>query len=90
MGYAGGGINGALRWKDLALDRLLPVDEVKEEFIKAAQARKMTSGTAANHPPAPPQQQQPDLTIDEEEDDENDENDLDDDEDGEESYDDEE
>ncbi|KAF7983712.1 hypothetical protein HWV62_19651 [Athelia sp. TMB] len=93
MGYAGGGINGALRWRDLALDRLLPVDEAKEESKRAAQARKMTSGTAANHPPAPPQQQQPDITIDddEEDDDENDENDLDDDEeDDEESYDEEE
>ena len=27
MGYAGGGVNGSLRWKDLALDLLLPVDE---------------------------------------------------------------
>lgn len=90
MGYAGGGINGALRWRDLALDRLLPVDEDKEESTRAAQARKMTSGATANHPPAPPQQQQPDQTVDEEEedDDENDENDLDEDEeDDEESYD---
>jgi len=54
MGYAGGGINGTLRWKDLALDLLLPVDEEKEEAEKAAQARKMASGTATNHPPPPP------------------------------------
>lgn len=94
MGYAGGGINGALRWRDLALDRLLPVDEDKEESARAAQARKMTSGATANQPPAPPQQQQPDQTIgeeDDDDDDENDENDLDEDEeDDEESYDEEE
>ena len=34
MGYAGGGVNGSLRWKDLALDLLLPVDEEKEEAEK--------------------------------------------------------
>jgi len=91
MGYAGGGINGALRWRDLAMDRLLPVDEDKEESARAAQARKMTSGATANHPPAPPQQQQPDQTIEDDDDDENDENDLDEDEeDDEESYDEEE
>jgi hypothetical protein len=89
MGYAGGGINGALRWRDLALDLLLPADEEKEEAQKAAQARKMASGATANHPPAQPQQQQmqPDQTIEEEEEDEdeneneNDENDNEDDED---------
>ncbi|KAJ3491373.1 hypothetical protein NLI96_g753 [Meripilus lineatus] len=56
MGYAGGGVNGSLRWKDLALDLLLPVDEEKEEAEKAAQARKMASGVTANHAPptAPP------------------------------------
>jgi len=78
MGYAGGGINGALRWRDLALDQLLPVDEEKEEAERAAQARKMASGATTNHVPTQPQQQQmqPDQTIDEDdEDDENDEND---------------
>ncbi|OAX41032.1 hypothetical protein K503DRAFT_668189, partial [Rhizopogon vinicolor AM-OR11-026] len=44
MGYGGGGVNGALRWKDLALDRLLPVNEEKEEMERAAQARKMANG----------------------------------------------
>lgn len=83
MGYAGGGINGALRWRDLALDQLLPADEEKEEAQRAAQARKMASGATTNHPPAQPQQQQmqPDQTIeeDEEDEDENDENENDDD-----------
>ena len=96
MGYAGGGINGALRWRDLAMDQLLPADEEKEEALKAAQARKMASGATTNQPPAQPQQQQmpPDQTIDEDEEDEdeNDENDVEDDEEEEEeegSYDDE-
>ena len=83
MGYAGGGINGALRWRDLALDDLLPVDEAKEEAKRAMQARKMASG-ATNHNPQPPQHQAPppmppDQIInddeDDNEDDENDEND---------------
>ena len=84
MGYAGGGINGALRWRDLALDVLLPVDEEKEEAQRAAQARKMASGATTNQPPVQPQQQQmqQDQIIDEDDedddDDENDENDLDD------------
>ncbi|KAI0689112.1 hypothetical protein BC835DRAFT_1407905 [Cytidiella melzeri] len=57
MGYAGGGVNGSLRWKDLALDLLLPVDEAKEEAEKAAAARKIASGSA--HPVhAPPPQLQ--------------------------------
>jgi hypothetical protein len=81
MGYAGGGINGALRWRDLALDQLLPADEEKEEATRAAQARKMASGAATNHPPVQPQQQQmqQDQTLDDDDDDddedENDEND---------------
>ncbi|PFH51002.1 hypothetical protein AMATHDRAFT_75200 [Amanita thiersii Skay4041] len=61
MGYAGGGVNGALRWRDLALDELMPIDEQKEEAKKAMQARKMASGTANHNPqhtPPPPQQQQ--------------------------------
>ena len=57
MGYTGGGVNGALRWKDLALDILLPVDEEKEMAEKAAHARKMASGITS-HPPHPPQQPQ--------------------------------
>ncbi|KAF8836833.1 hypothetical protein BDN67DRAFT_973683 [Paxillus ammoniavirescens] len=61
MGYAGGGVNGALRWKDLALERLLPVNEQKEEMRRAAEARKMANGATAQvhhqqpqQPPAPP------------------------------------
>ena len=56
MGYAGGGANGVLRWKDLALDILLPVDKEKEDVEKTAHARKMTSGATANQYQPPPQQ----------------------------------
>lgn len=58
MGYAGGGANGTLRWKDLALDILLPVDHEKEEAERAAQARKMASGATANQHQGAQQQQQ--------------------------------
>lgn len=76
MGYAGGGINGALRWRDLALDELLPVDEEKEEALRAAQARKMASGASGHNPHTQPQSQpQPELTVDEDDEDEADEND---------------
>ncbi|KAG2110554.1 uncharacterized protein F5147DRAFT_559959, partial [Suillus discolor] len=44
MGYGGGGVNGSLRWRDLALDRLLPVNDEKEEMKRAAEARKMANG----------------------------------------------
>ncbi|KAG1878722.1 hypothetical protein C8R48DRAFT_575930, partial [Suillus tomentosus] len=44
MGYGGGGVNGSLRWRDLALDRLLPVNDEKEEMRRAAEARKMANG----------------------------------------------
>ncbi|KAG2142826.1 uncharacterized protein EDB93DRAFT_1064702, partial [Suillus bovinus] len=85
MGYGGGGVNGSLRWRDLALDRLLPVNEEKEEMKRAAEARKMANGATSQ----PQQQQQPppqtgvgDQTIDEEDEEEedsaeHDENDLD-------------
>ena len=78
MGYGGGGVNGALRWRDLALDELLPVDEEKEAAFRAMQARKMASGTS-NHNPQPHAQQLPpqppqDQTIDEEEEEEEDGN----------------
>ncbi|KAG5352407.1 hypothetical protein C0989_002438 [Termitomyces sp. Mn162] len=77
MGYGGGGINGALRWKDLAMDELLPVDETKEQAKRAMQARKMASG-ASNHNPQPPQHQAPqnppDQTIDEEDEEDEEEN----------------
>ncbi|KIJ65206.1 hypothetical protein HYDPIDRAFT_39830 [Hydnomerulius pinastri MD-312] len=78
MGYAGGGVNGALRWRDLALERLLPVDEQKEEMKRAAEARKMANG-ATSQPHHQPQQQPPlpppgaaDQTIDEDDGDEDD------------------
>jgi len=61
MGYAGGGVNGALRWKDLALDLLLPVDREKEERERAAMARKMASGTNANNNPATAQRPAPEI-----------------------------
>lgn len=75
MGYSGGGVNGSLRWKDLALDSLFPVDEARELVQKAAQARKMASGASANNPPPPPipPPVQP-ADEDEEEEVENDEN----------------
>jgi hypothetical protein len=48
MGYAG--VNAALRWKDLGLETLLPVNEEKEEAERAALARKMASGAIqSNH-----------------------------------------
>ncbi|KAL4078883.1 hypothetical protein V8B97DRAFT_1089402 [Scleroderma yunnanense] len=77
MGYAGGGVNGALRWRDLALEQLLPVDEEKEQMKRAAEARKMANGATGpvHHPPPPqPPQQEPDETMNgDEEDDEADE-----------------
>ncbi|RDX48145.1 hypothetical protein OH76DRAFT_1405064 [Lentinus brumalis] len=78
MGYGGGGVNGTIRWKDLALDMLFPVDQAREEAERAAQARQMASGTTSNHPPAQPQQQPPPNQVIQEEEDENDENDDDD------------
>ncbi|PSS35506.1 hypothetical protein PHLCEN_2v1531 [Hermanssonia centrifuga] len=77
MGYAGGGVNGSLRWRDLALDMLLPVDEEKEQAERAAHARKMASGTAGGHVPPQPAQALQDQTLEEEDDDENDENEND-------------
>ncbi|KAG1770201.1 hypothetical protein EDD22DRAFT_770298 [Suillus occidentalis] len=87
MGYGGGGVNGSLRWRDLALDRLLPVNEEKEEMRRAAEARKMANG-ATNQSQQQQQQQPPpqagvgDQTIDEEDEEEedsaeHDENDVD-------------
>ncbi|TFK39452.1 hypothetical protein BDQ12DRAFT_681810 [Crucibulum laeve] len=58
MGYNGGGIAGALRWRDLAMDELLPVDEEKELAERAMQARKMASGASNNNPQQQQQQQQ--------------------------------
>jgi len=98
MGYGGGGVNGALRWKDLALDRILPINERKEEMERAAQARKMANGASQPQQPQqqlPPQQEAADQTIEEEEEEEeeeedstdHDENDADDDNPGEEEED---
>ncbi|KAJ7909896.1 hypothetical protein B0H13DRAFT_2013534 [Mycena leptocephala] len=70
MGYDGGGINGAVRWRDLATELLLPVDEEKEGARRAFEARKMASGAASNT--AAPRQDQTD--EEEEEEEENDEN----------------
>ncbi|KAK7031635.1 hypothetical protein R3P38DRAFT_2924893 [Favolaschia claudopus] len=72
MGYDGGGINGATRWRDLAVEHLLPVDEEKEEAKRAIEARKMASG--ASNSTAPQAGMGQEQTIDEDEDEENDEN----------------
>jgi hypothetical protein len=86
MGYGGGGVNGSLRWRDLALDRLLPVNEEKEEMKRAAEARKMANGATSQsqqqQQPPPPQAGVGDQTIDEEDEEEedsaeHDENDVD-------------
>lgn len=78
MGYAGGGINGTLRWRDLALDELLPVDEEREEALRAIQARKMASGTPGHNPqPQPQAQAQADQTMDEDEDEDDEDEDDD-------------
>lgn len=67
-------MNGSLRWKDLALNLLFPVDEIKEEGEKAAQARKLASGASSNHPPPLPPFAQEQTLDEDEEDGENDEN----------------
>lgn len=59
MGYDGGGVNGSLRWRDIGLNELLPVDEAREEVKKATLARKMASGAASNNNPQQEQPQQP-------------------------------
>ncbi|CAE6350226.1 unnamed protein product [Rhizoctonia solani] len=38
-----------LRWTNLALDLLLPIDHEREEALKAAAARRAASGAAANN-----------------------------------------
>jgi len=79
MGYGGGGVNGALRWKDLALEQLLPAEEEKEEMKRAAEARKMANGAtgqAHHHPPPqppPPPADAADQTIEDEGDEEDEE-----------------
>jgi hypothetical protein len=72
MGYDGGGVNGALRWRDLAMEHLLPVDEEKEEAKRAIEARKMASG--ASNATAPQEGMGQDQTVEEDDEEENDEN----------------
>lgn len=54
----GAGVNGFLRWKELGMDTLLPVDEEAEKRVQAEQARKMANGAPAHQqstaPPPPP------------------------------------
>lgn len=58
MGFTG--VNAALRWKDLGLEMLLPVNEEKEEAERAALARKMASGALqSNHAGASVPEDQP-------------------------------
>ena len=58
MGYTG--VNAALRWKDLGLEMLLPVNEEKEAAERAALARKMASGAIqSNHTGASVPEDQP-------------------------------
>lgn len=54
----GAGVNGFLRWKELGLDTLLPVDEEAEKKAQAEQARKMANGAPAHQQSTglPPQQ----------------------------------
>jgi len=54
----GAGVNGFLRWKELGLDTLLPVDEEAEKKAQAEQARKMANGAPTHQqstgpPPQP-------------------------------------
>lgn len=74
MGFSGGGVNGSLRWKDLALDTLYPIDEARQEAERAAQARKMASGASTNQPPPQPPPAQVQQPVEDDEDEENDEN----------------
>ena len=86
----GAGVNGFLRWKDLGLDTLLPVDEEAEKKAQAEQARKMANGAPAHQQSTgpPPQtvgvQQQAVGTQTEEDGDEEDTEGSDDDEEGDE------
>ncbi|KAJ7692528.1 hypothetical protein B0H17DRAFT_1330717 [Mycena rosella] len=80
MGYDGGGVNGALRWKDLAMEYLLPVDEDLEEEKRAIEARKMASG--ASNAAAMQAGMGQDQAAEEDEKDESDENENDEDDEG--------
>ena len=82
MGYAGGGINGAMRWRDLALDQLLPLTKRRKRQLGRLykQGEWQAELRPIIHQSNPQQQQmQQGQNIDEDEDDEddNDENDND-------------
>jgi len=76
----GAGVNGFLRWKELGLDTLLPVDEEAEKKAQAEQARKMANGAPTHQqpsapPPQPAQRQTVGMQTEEEGDDEDTEGD---------------
>lgn len=73
MGFSGGGVTGQLRWKELALDQLLPIDEAKEEQKRAAQARKMAMGATNNQRRRRQDEPVPEQESSEEEEDDDDE-----------------
>jgi len=80
----GGGVNGFLRWKELGLDTLLPVDEEAEKKAQAEQARKMANGAPTHQqstgplpPPADARRQTVETQTDEEGDEEDTEGDDD-------------
>jgi DNA-nicking Smr family endonuclease len=83
----GAGVNGLLRWKELGLYTLLPVDEEAEKQERAEQARKMANGTPAHQQSTGPpqsvgvQQRTAETQTDEEGDEEDTEGDDDEDED---------
>jgi hypothetical protein len=80
------GIYAGLRWRELALNKLLPPDEDKIRAERATQARKMASGASSQHAPAhapqytqqaTPQQQAPEDDEESDEEDEDDDNEED-------------
>ena len=52
----GAGVNGFLRWKELGLYTLLPVDEEAEKQAREEQARKMANGAPAHQQSTGPPQ----------------------------------
>jgi len=48
---SGAGVNGFLRWKELGIDGLLPIDEDAEKAAQAESARKMANGAPNQNPP---------------------------------------
>ncbi|KIY52971.1 hypothetical protein FISHEDRAFT_34238 [Fistulina hepatica ATCC 64428] len=54
MGYPSGGITSSIRWRDLALEELLPIDEAREAAEMQNQARKLASGVTSSNPPRGP------------------------------------